>query len=339
MSKIQESENIDTVVSNVAESVVESVAEPVAVTQLTELAQESFQESVTEFSKVATSVTNTDSVRKNPYEVVFFARYNNRDSRYTPTREEILTFFKKYGDVDHLDYNNEKFIAYVYMAKLSTTQTFLRTRSTIANIIAEMTPETKFYVSVARSNNNKRYRRSDRSNNISVPINSDTRNFIPRKPRNRFHGRYQKRNSIDITDERQQNSEPRNDRYSNRPARFRLESRQHRSSDNVRITSNPQSLSNVSNVSGKVPIVEFINRRNVNINSDNHNNNSNKYGFNIRPVRGFNDSGRNRRPSPRNPSNLPRRISQARNEQITEPKRVYTYRPVRRTTNLSDESN
>lgn len=264
--------------------------------------------------------------KKNQYEVVFFARYNNRDSRYVPTVDDVKNFFSKFGTVDRVDYKNDKNIAYVYMTKLATTQTFLRTRSTITNMIAEMTPETKFYVSVARSSKSHRSNQSNQSNQLNQSNRSNrfgtsnTPNRFGRfrrnnynydgvnSPRNNYHNTFSPRNNY-----RTQNYRPNNtDRHvvdltvdNHRNSGFRS-NRRYQSHDNY---------------------VDYTNNRRTNYMSTAKK--TNKSGLNIRPVQGFTDNGRNRRPSPRSPENVPKENTQP------EVRRVKTYRPV----NIPNNSN
>lgn len=88
---------------------------------------------------------------KPKYEVVFFARYPNSPR---PTSEEITNFFNNYGVVHHLVCPDGKNFAIIFMNSLSTTIERRRTRTTISQIIKDMTPENKFYITVANSNRN-----------------------------------------------------------------------------------------------------------------------------------------------------------------------------------------
>lgn len=299
---------------------------------------------------------SSQSIRKNPYEVVFFAKYNNRDSKYIPSIETITDFFAKYGTIDHLDYNQEKHIAYIYMTRLSTTQTFLRTRSTLTQMIAEMTPATKFYVSVARANRPNRSRTSDRTNNYDATVrNNNYQNRVPRlnkentqsednnlrrpstlkqkherQPRftnNRTRDSFEsdrvihrtRPSNTDYTDytnyRKFNNKNNRNTQVidlTNRPPRFRLNRRsvQNRSSDSLPV----ERVEYTQHVS-RVPLIDVISNKK-----------NNRFGFNIKSVRGLNDSGPNRKPSPRNPTNA----------NSSRPKKLLTYVPVRK---VSAESN
>lgn len=89
---------------------------------------------------------------KPQYEVVFFIRYPYGTR---PSSDTILSFFSNYGKVDHVDDPKNRDFAYVFMHTLSTTVEHRRTRTTITEIINNMTPETKFYITVASSNRNQ----------------------------------------------------------------------------------------------------------------------------------------------------------------------------------------
>lgn len=83
------------------------------------------------------------------YEVVFFVKYNMTFER--PSEENIVSYFTKYGDVDHVNCPENKNYAIVFMESLNTEVEHRRTRTTISQIIKDMTPETKFYITVASS--------------------------------------------------------------------------------------------------------------------------------------------------------------------------------------------
>jgi hypothetical protein len=82
------------------------------------------------------------------YEVVFFARYNNG----RPSVEEITNFFSNYGVVHHVNCPEGRNNAFIFMSSLSTTTEHRRTRTTISQIINDMTPENRFHITVASSN-------------------------------------------------------------------------------------------------------------------------------------------------------------------------------------------
>ena len=95
------------------------------------------------------SVNNDQNeVPRENYEVVFFARYNHNPR---PSSDEIIKIFSNYGIVDHVNCPEEKNYAFVFMKSLSTDAEYRRTRSTITQIIRDMTPETKFHITVANS--------------------------------------------------------------------------------------------------------------------------------------------------------------------------------------------
>ena len=83
------------------------------------------------------------------YEVVFFARYG---SNPRPPIEKITDFFNKYGVVHHVNCPEGRNYAFVFMSSLNTTAEHRRTRTTISQIIKDMTPETRFHLTVASSN-------------------------------------------------------------------------------------------------------------------------------------------------------------------------------------------
>ncbi|XWV26053.1 putative low complexity protein [Tupanvirus soda lake] len=89
------------------------------------------------------------------YEVVFFVRYNNSDR---PSSEEITNFFNNYGAVHHVNCPEGRNYAFVFMSSLSTTAEHRRTRTTISQIIHDMTPENRFHITVASSNRGTQYR-------------------------------------------------------------------------------------------------------------------------------------------------------------------------------------
>lgn len=82
------------------------------------------------------------------YEVVFFARYRHNPR---PSAEEITSLFNNYGQVHHVNCPEGKNYAFIFMTSLSTTVEHRRTRTTIGQIIHDMTPETRFHITVASS--------------------------------------------------------------------------------------------------------------------------------------------------------------------------------------------
>ncbi|MEM0354029.1 MAG: hypothetical protein QXW79_00470 [Thermoplasmata archaeon] len=98
---------------------------------------------------------------RNVYEVVFFVRYQTE----RPLAEDIVKYFSKYGEVHHIKCPEGRNYAFVFMTSLNTTAERRRTRTTISQIIEDMTPENRFYITVAslrypRMNGNLRgYRR------------------------------------------------------------------------------------------------------------------------------------------------------------------------------------
>lgn len=87
------------------------------------------------------------------FEVVFFVRYNRGYQR--PSVEDIKSYFSNYGTVHHINCPENKNFAFVFMESLLTEVKFRRTRTTISQIIREMDPECKFFITVANSNRNR----------------------------------------------------------------------------------------------------------------------------------------------------------------------------------------
>lgn len=106
------------------------------------------------------------------YEVVFFSKY-----RYgrRPSDHDVMTFFEKYGTVDHVESEEGKNFCLVFMSQLNTTLQHHRTRFTINQIIQDtdsLPDEDRPIVDVARRRkprrNNNRYRNNNeeyRNNN------------------------------------------------------------------------------------------------------------------------------------------------------------------------------
>lgn len=116
------------------------------------------------------------------YEVVFFARYN---TNLRPSVEEITKFFNNYGTVHHVNCPEGRNYAFVFMTSLNTNAEHRRTRSTISQIIQDMTPETRFHLTVASSNRGTHHRLAVRHNNYHYRHQM----FRPRRYRN-FGNRY-----------------------------------------------------------------------------------------------------------------------------------------------------
>lgn len=85
------------------------------------------------------------------YAVVLFAKYNAELQR--PSVEELTRFFNQYGVVDHINAPENTNFAFVFMASLSTPNTYQRTRATLSDIIRGMTPSTRFHIAVATNRN------------------------------------------------------------------------------------------------------------------------------------------------------------------------------------------
>ncbi|XWV24807.1 putative low complexity protein [Tupanvirus deep ocean] len=139
------------------------------------------------------------------YEVVFFVRYNNSDR---PSSEEITNFFNNYGVVHHVNCPEGRNYAFIFMSSLSTTAEHRRTRTTISQIIHDMTPENRFHITVASSNRGTQYngQRRYNSNNNRNGNNYRTRHF----------GRFRRPR---FTDQRNQNDNTFEDNNSQRTVR------------------------------------------------------------------------------------------------------------------------
>lgn len=112
------------------------------------------------------------------YAVVFFVKY-----RYQrPPEEEMSGYFGQYGDIDHIDYPENKNFAFIFMSSLSIQAEFKRTRATIRQILEDMDQAQPFFITVARNNtrqqNNQGYnysypRYGGRNNNMGNSRNYD----------------------------------------------------------------------------------------------------------------------------------------------------------------------
>lgn len=105
-------------------------------------------ESITIDQQINEPQINEPQIRTS-YEVVFFAKYNKNPR---PTLEQMTNFFNGYGTVHHINYPTDRNYAFIFMTKLSTNAEHRRTRTTIGQIIHDMTPETQFRITVASSN-------------------------------------------------------------------------------------------------------------------------------------------------------------------------------------------
>lgn len=103
----------------------------------------------TDQSELNTSMSESNTSMKGSYEVVFFAKYNVNPR---PSIEDMTKFFETYGTVHHINYPVNKNYAFIFMSSLSTPVEHRRTRTTISQIIREMTPGTRFHITVASSN-------------------------------------------------------------------------------------------------------------------------------------------------------------------------------------------
>lgn len=98
----------------------------------------------------------------------FFARYNHGPR---PQTLDIVNFFNNYGVVHHVNCPATKNYAFIFMASLNINASHRRTRSTISQIIHNMTPETRFHISVASSNREKIGPGFKNSNQYNPPRN------------------------------------------------------------------------------------------------------------------------------------------------------------------------
>ena len=126
--------------------------------------------------KEQVSVVNDDAVEapkeKMNFEVVFFARYNTNPR---PNSEDIVNLFNKYGTVHHVNCPEGRNYAFIFMSSLNTTAEQRRTRTTISQIIRDMTPENRFHITVASSNragDAPRRNNSGYSNQSNRPYNN-----------------------------------------------------------------------------------------------------------------------------------------------------------------------
>nr|WBF70658.1 hypothetical protein [Megavirus caiporensis] len=94
----------------------------------------------------SSNTVSEQSTEKPKYEVVFFARYNKGQR---PSVDVITTHFSNYGVVHHVKCPDSRNCAFIFMTSLSTTAENRRTRTTIRQIIHDMTRENQFHISVA----------------------------------------------------------------------------------------------------------------------------------------------------------------------------------------------
>ena len=104
--------------------------------------------------QVNTEVTTTERPPRPHYAVVLFVKYGLDGSIPRPSLDDVNDFFGNFGEIDHLTYPENKDFVFVFMKSLNTTAAYQKTRTVIADIIHTMTPETRFYVSVANSRRN-----------------------------------------------------------------------------------------------------------------------------------------------------------------------------------------
>ncbi|AVL94919.1 hypothetical protein ma533 [Moumouvirus australiensis] len=124
------------------------------------------------------------SMERPNYEVVFFARYN-KDKR--PPSEDITNFFNKYGVVHHVKCPEARNCAFIFMTSLNTTAEHRRTRTTISQIIHDMTPENQFHITVADGRRPRLYQNNNNNNNTNqFNRNYSMNNFRNNNFRNNF---------------------------------------------------------------------------------------------------------------------------------------------------------
>ena len=131
--------------------------------------------------QIQTIEATGETVKERPhYEVVFFVRYGVNPR---PSLEELTNLFNRYGEVHHINCPQDKNFAFVFMSKLSTDVEHRRTRVTISQIIKDMTPETRFHITVASSNRNPQV---NHSSQVTMPQNSQTTGRTIRYPSARY---------------------------------------------------------------------------------------------------------------------------------------------------------
>ena len=142
-------------------------------------------------TKSTESTESTESTNvfkpRNSYEVVFFTKYL---SGKRPSVDDITTFFTNYGSVHHVNCPENRNCAFVFMTSLNTNVEHRRTRTTISQIIHDMTPENKFYITVAdggskrfrnKPNDQSRHSGQYQPRNLSGKTNISTQSqFTPR---------------------------------------------------------------------------------------------------------------------------------------------------------------
>ena len=114
--------------------------------------------------QVSNTQNTTNSKDRNTYEVVFFIKYHIPNIP-RPSKEDAETFFNNYGVVHHINYPQNRNFMFVFMTSLNTPVEHRRTRTTISQIIRDMTPENKFHITVANSNRG-RFRNNYRGQNM-----------------------------------------------------------------------------------------------------------------------------------------------------------------------------
>lgn len=124
----------------VPEQVTEQTLKELNIDQMCNTMEEQVEEQVEEPVNIET---------RQHYEVVFFVRYN---INLRPSAEDLTTYFNKYGQVHHINCPNNKNFAFIFMTSLNIGVEHRRTRATIGQIIRDMTPETRFHITVASSN-------------------------------------------------------------------------------------------------------------------------------------------------------------------------------------------
>lgn len=126
---------------------------------------------VTDGTNVVNEVRDENENDRVNYEVVFFVKYNQNPR---PSSEELTALFNNYGVVHHINCPENRNFAFIFMTSLNTEVEHRRTRTTICKIIQDMTPETRFHITVANSNYNRFNQRPfNRYNNRGYRNNYD----------------------------------------------------------------------------------------------------------------------------------------------------------------------
>ena len=160
--------------------------------------------------RVTDTQENSNNNDRNTYEVVFFIKYHIPNIP-RPSKEDAETFFNNYGVVHHINYPQNRNFMFVFMTSLNTPVEHRRTRTTISQIIRDMTPENKFHITVANSNRGG-YRNNYRRQNM---YNMDYRPRVDTRQLNQYdpNDQVQRQNRRPFTE--QENNQ--NRRFYKRP--------------------------------------------------------------------------------------------------------------------------